>query len=202
MKYTNFTDKFDRKYGVNSYIMLIAMFKDPLISLQDIAIYFDFSRETASRYFKKVFGFPFSQCTNSRYSNKIRFFRGRVYLIYSQALEVLRNKGFCPLLVPYKSSYRIIINGHILAARRLYLSLFSSPSSSFISKPKFYTAVKGKSQVDFFLLFAPDCSYLVPMDCMPAGISVPVTEKSKYQQFRDSFDVLYGVPAGCRRPLK
>lgn len=173
--------------------MLTVMFKDPLISLQDIAIYFGFSRESASRYFKKVFNRPYSQCKNSRHSNKIRFFRGRVHLIYTQALDILRNEGFCPLLTPYKSSYRIVVNGYVLAVRRLYFSRVS---------PRFYTAVKGQSQVDFFLLFTRTCSYLISRDQMPRGISIPVTHKSKYKQFQDNFDVLCSVPAGCRRPLK
>jgi len=194
-KEKEFEVKFEKKYGTGSFQQLKGMFEDPLISLKEAGERFGFSREMARQYFEKIFKKKYGECKPNRKECKVRFFRGRTYELYLEAMGILEGQGFKPELLIHKSSYRISVNGLSVAARRMSKTRINAKSDLY-----FHTSTRGKSAADFFLCFCEEGSYVIPGIEMPTGITIPAGDReSKYRKYRDNWDLLRGEGNICSK---
>jgi hypothetical protein len=189
-----FDARFNRKYGEGACIRLRQMLEDPLVALNDVGGYFGFTRQAASLYFKKIYGKTYRQCKPNRNEVKLPYERdtnGRIYKICKEGRRILRREGgFRNIeIVPWKSSYRLMVEGGIfVAVRRFY---WTKPFGK-KSRVRFWSAVKGRTPADFFLCYSRKGDrYIIPSLEMPEGLSIPpYGREGKYSVYRNGWERL------------
>lgn len=181
-------NRFDKKYGRGSFIKLKCMLKDPLVSLQDVGGYFNFTRMQASLLFKRLYNRPYAGCFPLRQNCRVCIYKNRVHRVYQDALLTLKKNGLKKArLVRFEnSSFRIMVNGFTVAARRLYQARNKK------YKYMHTSSTIREDDVDYFLCFSKKRTYIIPHDEMTiGGMSVPAKHTGgKYEKFINNWKVL------------
>lgn len=182
--------RFDKSKGAGSFVQLRKMLSDPLVTLQAVGGYFGFTKAQASLYFQSIYGRKHRGCFPSRCQGmrKVPFYKGQIYQVYLDALELMKRRKFKGAEVVRKDkTFRIHVNGYVVSAHRLY----RDNAGKF---PHMHTvqSVTDSKDVDFFLCFTKGREYIIPKEHMTAkAVSVSTNStKGKYERFLDNWGVL------------
>lgn len=194
-----FKRRFNKKHGAGSYDTLIRMFEDPLISLSDVGDRFNFSREAASIFFKKLHNKGYRECNTLRAVCKIKpKVKGLRFNLHQRAVDILsKNKliqGHHIGILPYRDrSYKIQVNE--IYARVFHTYRILSNNKIFFSSQK-----EQDPLVSFFLYFAPfapskeevENMYIIPANLIiKSGLSVIPEDPTYFNNFQQLIK-LYG----------
>lgn len=180
-------NRFEKKHGYGSFIKLRSMFEDPLISLQDVGKYFNFTRAQAGLFFGRIYNKPYRGCFPNRQNCRAAIYKNRIHGVYQDAFLVLKKKFKKAMLVRFEnSSFRLMVNGFTIVARRLY----DARNKKY--KYMHTSCTAREDDADFFLCFSKKRVYVVPHDEMTiGGMSVPIKHTGgKYKKFINNWDVL------------